>query len=86
MAETYKDALYVKTDTDEFYLKGRSCELSAFSFVPTERHEPKERTCFNSEKKVRKVCRTSLLTLDTIWRSVTVARQRGRPILQMVSD
>lgn len=48
----YKGTLYVKTDTDEFYLKGRSCELSAFSFIPPEHNVTKERTVYNSDKKV----------------------------------
>lgn len=42
--------LAVKTGTDDFYLQGRPCELSAFSFVPTQRLEPSERTVFNSRK------------------------------------
>lgn len=44
--------LEVKTDTDKFTLKGRSCELSAFAFVPTKRNEPAERTVFNTPKNV----------------------------------
>ncbi|XP_064599161.1 cilia- and flagella-associated protein 90-like [Liolophura sinensis] len=46
-----EEVLKVKTDSDEFVLRGRPCELSAFSFVPTERKEPVERTYFNSPKK-----------------------------------
>ena len=42
----------VKTDTDEFTLYGRPCELSAFSYIAPNRHLPKERTYFNVEKKV----------------------------------
>ncbi|KAH3778566.1 uncharacterized protein C5orf49 homolog isoform X1 [Dreissena polymorpha] len=42
--------LSVKTETDEFYLQGRPCELSAFSFVPTSRQDPPQRTVFNSKK------------------------------------
>ncbi len=57
-----KDTLVVRTDTDEFTMVGRSCELSAHSFVPTERSVPRERTYYNSEKQVSK-----LLTLDTKW-------------------
>ena len=45
--------LSVKTNTDDFYLSGRPCELSAFSFVPTQRHDPPERTAFNSLKEVK---------------------------------
>ena len=44
--------LSVKTDTDNFYLHGRSCEISAFSYVPTSRNDPPERTAFNSFKEV----------------------------------
>ncbi|KAH9504966.1 hypothetical protein Btru_061177 [Bulinus truncatus] len=45
-------ALTVVTDTDVFYLKGRPCELSAFSHIPANRkHIPKERTYFNSSSK-----------------------------------
>jgi hypothetical protein len=43
----------VKTDTDEFVLHGRPCELSAYSFVPTDRRLPKERTYFNVDKQER---------------------------------
>ncbi|PAA82251.1 hypothetical protein BOX15_Mlig001719g5, partial [Macrostomum lignano] len=43
----------VKTDTDEFVLRGRPCELSSFSFVPPERHAPRERTYFNVDKNER---------------------------------
>lgn len=42
----------VKTDSDSFTLKGRTCELSAFAFVPTERNEPPERTVFNTPKNI----------------------------------
>ncbi|XP_045192501.2 uncharacterized protein C5orf49 homolog isoform X2 [Mercenaria mercenaria] len=49
--EQNKDhGLAVKTESGEFYLKGRPCEISAFSFVPTQRHDPPERTAFNSRK------------------------------------
>ncbi|XP_063441433.1 cilia- and flagella-associated protein 90-like isoform X1 [Mytilus trossulus] len=44
--------LEVKTDTDKFTLKGRSCELSAFAFVPPKRNEPPERTVFNTPKNM----------------------------------
>lgn len=43
--------LAVQTETDNFYLSGRPCELSAFSFVPTQRQDPPERTAFNSKKE-----------------------------------
>ncbi|XP_060597518.1 cilia- and flagella-associated protein 90-like isoform X2 [Ruditapes philippinarum] len=42
--------IIVMTETDNFKLKGRPCELSAFSFVPTERHDPPQRTVYNSRK------------------------------------
>ena len=45
--------LEVQTETDNFYLSGRPCELSAFSFVPTQRHDPPQRTAFNSTKEVK---------------------------------
>jgi len=53
MEEKEERAIRVKTDTDEFVLHGRPCELSAFSFVAPNRHLPKERTYFNVDKKVR---------------------------------
>ena len=47
------EGITVVTDTDVFFLDGRPCELSAFSHVPPNRLSvPKERNCFNSEKKV----------------------------------
>ena len=45
-------SIYVKTDTDEFVLKGRLCEVSAHSFIPPERNNPKELNYYNSDKKV----------------------------------
>ena len=54
MAQT-KDKLQVVCDTGDAYtLVGRSCELSAFSYVPTTHQVPKERTYFNTDKKVCK--------------------------------
>ena len=53
MEEKQARAVAVKTDTDEFVLYGRPCELSAFSYIAPNRHLPKERTYFNVEKKVR---------------------------------
>lgn len=44
--------IQVNTDSDSFTLKGRTCELSAYAFVPTERKEPPERTVFNTPKNV----------------------------------
>ena len=49
----FKDGLTVKTATNDYELVGRPCELSAFSYVPTERTDPKERVYFNSDKQVR---------------------------------
>jgi len=53
MEEKEAKSIRVKTDTDEFVLHGRPCELSAFSHIPPNPHLPKERTYFNVEKKVR---------------------------------
>ena len=48
-----KDQLQVVCDTgDKYTLVGRSCELSAFSYVPITNEVPKERTYFNTDKKV----------------------------------
>ena len=44
--------LDVQTDTSNFHLAGRPCELSAFSFVPTRRDDPPERTAFNTTDKM----------------------------------
>uniref|UniRef100_A0A2C9K715 Uncharacterized protein n=1 Tax=Biomphalaria glabrata TaxID=6526 RepID=A0A2C9K715_BIOGL len=45
-------SITVVTDTDVFHLKGRPCELSAFSHIPANRHNvPKERNYFNSYSK-----------------------------------
>ena len=52
MEEKEAKTVRVKTDTDEFVLHGRPCELSAFSYVAPNRYIPKERTYFNVEKKV----------------------------------
>ncbi|XP_048745286.1 cilia- and flagella-associated protein 90-like isoform X2 [Ostrea edulis] len=43
----------VETDTNSFTLKGRPCELSAFSFIPIEREDPPERTVFNTPNQNR---------------------------------
>ena len=53
MEEKEARIIRVKTNTDEFVLYGRPCELSSFSYVAPNRHLPKERTYFNVEKKVR---------------------------------
>ena len=44
--------LQVETEADNYTLYGRPCEISSFSFIPTQRNEPAERTVFNSAKKV----------------------------------
>lgn len=44
--------LKIETGTNSFTMKGRPCELSAFSFIPTERDDPPERTVFNTPKQV----------------------------------
>ena len=44
--------LQVETVAGNYTLYGRPCEISSFSFIPTERDEPAERTVFNSAKKV----------------------------------
>ncbi|KAK7114606.1 cilia- and flagella-associated protein 90-like [Littorina saxatilis] len=46
--------LNVETVADNYTLYGRPCEISSFSFIPTQRNEPAERTVFNSAKKERK--------------------------------
>lgn len=51
MAEAIKP-IEVKTETDSFVIHGRPCEISAFSFIPQSRNLPRERTVFNSPKKV----------------------------------
>ncbi|XP_064640236.1 cilia- and flagella-associated protein 90-like [Lineus longissimus] len=51
--EEEEHIIHVETPTDVYNLKGRPCELSAYSFVPTHRQEPKERVFFNSDKKDR---------------------------------
>ena len=50
--EKTKNVVEIATETDRFKLIGRPCELSSFSFVPTNRPIPPERTFFNSEKTV----------------------------------
>ncbi|KAL3859969.1 hypothetical protein ACJMK2_010147 [Sinanodonta woodiana] len=48
------NTLEVQTDTDKFTLKGRTCEYTAFSFVPTHRNDPLERTFYNTPERSRK--------------------------------
>jgi len=43
----------VTTETNTFNLKGRPCELSAYSFVPKRREDPPERTVFNTPQNDR---------------------------------
>eukprot|EP00105_Crassostrea_gigas_P015461 XP_011432465.1 PREDICTED: uncharacterized protein C5orf49 homolog isoform X1 [Crassostrea gigas] len=52
MAEPQK--LKIETGTNSYTMKGRPCELSAFSFIPTERDDPPERTVFNTPKQLIK--------------------------------
>ncbi|XP_046576864.1 uncharacterized protein C5orf49 homolog [Haliotis rubra] len=59
------EVIHVKTETDEFSLKGRTCEVSSFSFIPPERKNPPERTYFGSEKKGR----YSSSTYDRLFKS-----------------
>lgn len=47
-----EDIIYVKTDTDEFLLHGRPCEVSANAFVPPSRPIDKNRNAFNVERQV----------------------------------
>jgi len=49
----FEHVIEVKTPTDEFTLRGRPCQLSAFSYVPRDRKLTKERTYFNVNKNVR---------------------------------
>jgi len=51
LEQNKEHGLSVQTETDKFYLHGRPCELSSFSFVPTHRNDPPERTAFNSFKE-----------------------------------
>ncbi|KAF6039250.1 C5orf49 [Bugula neritina] len=46
-----EDIIYVKTDTDEFLLHGRPCEVSANAFVPPSRPIDKNRNAFNVERQ-----------------------------------
>jgi len=43
--------IVVNTADGPYTLVGRPCEVSAFSFVPTKRLEPSERTVFNNSQK-----------------------------------
>ncbi|XP_076470569.1 cilia- and flagella-associated protein 90-like [Babylonia areolata] len=58
--------LQVQTVADNYTLYGRPCEVSAFSFIPTERNEPAERTVFNSTKKEKNAHHT----YDRLFRKV----------------
>ena len=49
----FQGELRVPSDVGEQVLRGRPCELSAFSYIPPSRLEtPKDRTYFNTEKQV----------------------------------
>lgn len=47
-----ENVIYVKTDTDEFLMHGRPCEVSANAFVPTSRPVDKNRNYFNTDRQV----------------------------------
>lgn len=51
----------IETETNTFKMKGRPCELSAFSFIPTEREDPPERTVFNTPKQVSPNSQTPII-------------------------
>ncbi|XP_069112583.1 cilia- and flagella-associated protein 90-like isoform X2 [Argopecten irradians] len=53
MAQSTERKLDVQTDTNRFTLTGRSCEMSAYSFIPPKREDPPERTVFNTPKDER---------------------------------
>ena len=73
-------SIYVKTDTDEFVLKGRLCEVSAHSFIPPERNNPKELNYYNSDKKVLHLFTLVTGTFDMISDSSTVAQSDSSSI------
>ena len=83
LEQNKEHGISVKTETNEFYLQGRPCELSAFSFVPTKREDPPERTVFNSLKPVGETkkfksysqhlcCHVSNFTHDYLLKLITV--------------
>ncbi|XP_067931622.1 cilia- and flagella-associated protein 90-like [Watersipora subatra] len=45
--------IFVKTETDEFALHGRPCEVSANAFVPPQRPVDKQRNAFNMDRVER---------------------------------
>mgnify|MGYP001793396286 FL=1 len=47
-----ENVIYVKTDTDEFLMHGRPCEVSANAFVPPSRPVDKNRNYFNTDREV----------------------------------
>lgn len=58
MSTFVPEQIHVQTETDQFDLKGFTCELSANAFVPpTRRNQPKERNYFNSHKEVNRETR-----------------------------
>ncbi|KAL4234198.1 hypothetical protein ACF0H5_005851 [Mactra antiquata] len=68
LEQNKEHSLTVQTDTDCFKLHGRPCELSAFSFVPTSRNDPPERTAFNSMKPVIPEQDNPNMTYDRLFR------------------
>ncbi|KAI0217887.1 hypothetical protein LSAT2_030348 [Lamellibrachia satsuma] len=50
----FKDTLVVELDENTVYeMKGRPCELSAYSFIPPRRTAPKAKTYFNVDRQDR---------------------------------
>lgn len=50
----FKDTLVVELDENTVYeMKGRPCELSAYSFIPPRRTAPKAKTYFNVDRQIR---------------------------------
>lgn len=47
-----ENVIYVKTDTDEFLMHGRPCEVSANAFVPPMRPADRNRNAFNTDRQV----------------------------------
>ena len=64
-----ENVIFVKTETDEFVLKGRPCEVSANAFVPPSRPNDKERNAFNMD---RTVSAYSSFEMDTVCYIITL--------------
>ena len=47
-----EDVIHVQTETDEFFMHGKPCELSANAFVPPSRPADKNRNAFNFTREV----------------------------------